>query len=212
MLNISTYSLINKTITAFIFSLLLFGIASCSESKKLNTLDSNARILAFGDSLTYGTGTSPDKSYPSVLQNIIKRKVINAGIPGEISKNGLVRLPQLIAQHQPDLIIIWHGANDILRKMDINRTQENIQQMIEIAANNEIQVILIGVPEFGIFLSPSPIYKVLADTNNLPIENNILSDILTKNAYKSDYIHPNSEGYQLIAERIAKLLKNSGAL
>ena len=71
-------------ITAVIFTL----TSSCSDKTQLQALDENTTILAFGDSLTYGTGTSNDKAYPAVLERLINRKVVNAGIPGEISSKG----------------------------------------------------------------------------------------------------------------------------
>lgn len=187
-------------------------ISSCSDTTKLQPLDANATILAFGDSLTYGTGTSLNKAYPAVLESIIHRKVINAGVPGEISKKGLSRLSGLISRYQPGLIILCHGGNDILRKLDINQTKDNIQQMIKIAKQHNSQVVLIGVPEFGLFLKPSPIYQVLADENLIPIENDTLADILGNNSLKSDHIHPNTKGYQVFAENIALLLRQTGAI
>ena len=165
-------------------------IVSCSDGAKLKALDANATILAFGDSLTYGTGTSRNHAYPAVLEKLIQRKVINAGIPGEISKNGLTRLPGLIEKHHPDLIIICHGGNDILRKLDLSKTRSNIQQMISLAKNNNSDVILIGVPEFGLFLNTVPIYKQLAEENQIPIAENILGDIIGNNSLKSDHLHP----------------------
>ena len=195
----------------FIFTL-LSTLISCGDTAKLQPLDSNATILAFGDSLTYGTGTSRNNAYPAVLQRLTGRNIINAGIPGEISSKGLSRLPNLIQQYQPDLIIICHGANDILRKLDLNQTKHNLQQMIDIARDNNSQVILVGVPEFGLFLDTSPIYEMLAAENNIPIETDVLSDILSKNSLKSDHIHPNSKGYQILAEKIELLLQQSGAI
>lgn len=192
--------------------LLISFISGCSDDAKLQALDDNAILLAFGDSLTYGTGTSPDNAYPAKLASLINRRVINAGVPGEISKNGLLRLPALLERHRPDLIIICHGGNDILRKLDIGQTKNNIQQMINLARENNTQVMLVSVPEFGLFLNNSPIYQALAEENRIPVEDNILSDILGKNTLKSDHIHPNTQGYQLFAERIFALLKQSGAI
>lgn len=126
-------------------------LAACSDKAKLLPLDADATILAFGDSLTYGTGTSRDKAYPAVLEKLIGRKVINAGIPGEISKKGLARLPDLIEKYHPDLIILCHGANDILRKLDLTKARNNLQQMISLAKTNGSEVVLIGVPEFSLF-------------------------------------------------------------
>jgi acyl-CoA thioesterase-1 len=200
-----------RLMPGFILSLMLIVLSACSDNKQLQILDSDATILAFGDSLTYGSGASRDKTYPAILQELIKHKVINAGIPGEISATGLRRLPGLLQTYQPDLIIICHGANDILQKLDLSQTQKNIQLMIDLARENQVQVVLIGVPGFNLFLSKAAMYQSLADNNQIPIDNNSLAEILKNNSLKSDYIHPNSNGYKLLAENINQLLLTHGA-
>ncbi|MBT8438179.1 MAG: arylesterase [Gammaproteobacteria bacterium] len=204
--------MLQRTVFLLLISTAVTIILSCSDTPQLQPLDKNATILAFGDSLTYGTGTSRDKAYPAVLEKLIKRKVINAGVPGETSKKGLSRLPGLISQHQPGLVIICHGGNDILRKLDLNQTGENIQKMINIARDNNSEVVLIGVPQFGLFLHSAPLYQDLADKNRTPIATDILPEILGKLSLKSDHIHPNTKGYQKLAENISLLLKHAGAL
>jgi lysophospholipase L1-like esterase len=188
------------------------SLAACSEKATLSPLDADASILAFGDSLTYGTGTSRDKAYPAVLEKLIGRKVINAGIPGEVSKKGLARLPGLIEQYHPDLIILCHGANDILRKLDLTKARSNLQQMITLAKKSGSEVVLVAVPEFSLFLTPEPMYQALAEENQLPVTENILGEIIGNNSLKSDRVHPNAQGYQLLAQNIAALLSRSGAI
>lgn len=202
-----------KALVNFLFTTIIaLTLQACSEPVKLQPLASNASILAFGDSLTYGTGTSRDKAYPAVLQQLVNRTVINAGVPGEISQKGLSRLPALLKKHQPSLIIICHGGNDILRKLDLAKTRDNIQQMINLARQNNTEVVLIGVPEFGLFLDTVAMYPTLAEKNQLPISQHIIGDIIGNAGLKSDHIHPNAKGYQLLAENIQRLLKTSGAL
>jgi len=184
----------------------------CDQTPKILPLGDDAVILAFGDSLTLGTGANKQQAYPAQLQALISRKVINAGIAGEVSNTGLRRLPVLLKQHQPDLIIICHGGNDILRRQNLQQTRNNIQQMIDMSQSHGAQVILVGVPEFGIFLSSAEFYTELADDNRLPIENTVLSDVLKVTAYKSDQIHPNAQGYAVLAKRLAELLTNSDAI
>jgi lysophospholipase L1-like esterase len=191
--------------------MMLAAVTGCADKAQLQALDTNATILSFGDSLTYGSGSSRDKTYPAILENLIKRRVINAGIPGEISATGLRRLPGLLKTYQPDLIIICHGANDILKKLDLKQTQNNIQQMIDMAKESQVQVVLIGVPGFNLFLSEAAMYQLLADTNQIPIDNKSLAKILKNNSLKSDYIHPNANGYQLLAKNINQLLITHGA-
>ena len=84
--------------------------------------------------------------------------------------------------------------------------------MIVLAKNRGIAVVLIAVPEFGLFLKPADDYAALADEHKVPIERDILSKILKQNRLKTDQIHPNAEGYQLFAQSIYALLVDYGAL
>jgi len=187
-------------------------LLSCERDPQLKPLKQDAIILAFGDSLTYGTGAKQDQSYPAQLEKLIKKSVINAGISGEISAKGLRRLPYLLQTHQPDLVILCHGANDILRKMDLAKTKSNMQKMIAMIHQNNSQVILLSVPEFSLFLHPAPFYSELATENNIPLMDNMLSGILLNPALKSDQVHPNADGYMTIALKIKDLMEEIGGL
>ena len=104
--------------TAGLFLIFLF-LSACEQSTPpvFEKISQGAVILAFGDSLTYGSGAPKNTDYPSVLSALSQHKVINAGIPGEISRTGLRRLPALLDQHQPELLILIHGGNDLLRRI-----------------------------------------------------------------------------------------------
>lgn len=195
-----------------IFPLLIFIGCGCEQAPQLTPLKTNDVILAFGDSLTYGIGASKEQSYPARLQTLLSRQVVNAGISGEVSATGLKRLPGLLDQHQPRLLILCHGGNDILRRHDLKQTTKNLQQMIELAKSRGTEVVLVGVPQFGLFLSSAPFYEQLAEHNQLPIENDVLGEILKNHTMKADQIHPNGKGYQLLAQRIYALLQTSGAI
>jgi lysophospholipase L1-like esterase len=192
--------------------LCVLTVCGCEPSVALEPLDADATILAFGDSLTSGQGADSNQAYPTRLQALISRSVINAGVPGEISRDGLRRLPALLKQHRPDLVIICHGGNDILRRFDLQQTRDNIQQMIELSHSHGAQVILVAVPEYGLFLSSAEFYAELATANQLPIENSVISDVLGQAALKADQVHPNADGYAFIAERLAALLTDSDAI
>lgn len=196
-------------IVLFINAIFLNG---CDHEATLIAVTSDARILAFGDSLTYGTGTTLNNAYPAVLARLSQRTVINAGIPGEISALGLQRLPSLLATHHPELIIICHGANDILRKLNLKKTKKNLQKMIDLAQNQGTQVVLVAVPAFSLFLRPHDFYIDLAEENTVPIITDSLADILKNNQLKSDQIHPNKQGYQKLGESIYQKIVASGGL
>lgn len=192
----------------------LFLLLSCSENTpKLAPLANDAVILAFGDSLTFGTGAKPEESYPAVLQQLIKIPVINAGVPGEVSQDGLKRLASSLDEHQPDLIILCHGGNDMLRKKSPAQTKSNLKSMILLAQQHGASVILLGVPKPTLFsLKSAPFYADLAAEFSIPINGEIIPNILGDNSVKADTIHPNAKGYQLIADQVRNLLHKSGAI
>lgn len=193
-------------------AMICFGLWACASEPKLPRLSSDALILAFGDSLTYGTGAAPFQSYPAVLETLIGRRVINAGVPGEVTVEGMARLPELLEQKRPDLLILCHGGNDLLRRFDQEQTKRNLEAMIKMAKDRHIAVILIAVPAPGLMLKPPALYEEIADDQKLPLEDEILETILSDGTLKADYIHPNAAGYRLLAESISALLKKSGAL
>ncbi|WP_455219735.1 arylesterase, partial [Kaarinaea lacus] len=173
----------------------------------------DAVVVAFGDSLTYGTGAKDDEAYPAQLSDLIQREVINEGRPGELSADGLRRLPAVLDEHQPELLILCHGGNDMLRKKNTQSIVNNLKAMIAEAKRRGVQVILIGVPEPALFLLESaPFYSQIAASENIPFEENILPEIESDNALKSDTIHPNAAGYRKFAEAIARLLSLAGAV
>jgi acyl-CoA thioesterase-1 len=193
---------------------LLMTLASCSKpAHSLNKLPNQAVILAFGDSLTYGTGASRQRDYPSILAKLTSRQVINAGRPGEVSGDGLRRLPALLDRHQPHLLILIHGGNDMLRRIPAEQTAENLKQMIALARDRQIGVVMLGVPSPNIFwLASADFYQTLAETWKVPIDLETLPEVLGDNSLKSDLIHPNDQGYERIATQIHGLLVESGAL
>ncbi len=201
-----TWRRLRPFLAVFFWALILAG---CEKSPRLMPLNSDAVILAFGDSLTYGTGAAGEESYPAVLSRLLQRQVINAGIPGEVSAAGLARLPELLEEYQPDLVILCHGGNDFLRRHDRTKLAANLQQMVELARESGAEVVLVGVPQLGLLLSTDPLYEEMAEALQLPYEGEVLSDLLKDREFKSDQIHPNARGYAVMAEKIADLIASS---
>lgn len=196
----------------FLIGVILLLLVACDKQPHLNTLARNDVILAFGDSLTYGVGVSKPNAYPALLQSSIGYTVINSGVPGETTEQALERLPQQLVEHQPKLVLLCIGGNDMLRKMDMNNAQSRIRQMIELIKKSGAQVVLIGVPTPTLFGGPPELYQKIATDFSLPYEGEILNTILKDSDLKSDTVHPNEKGYQMLAERIAELLQDSGAI
>jgi len=187
-------------------------IAGCGQQAKLQPLPTDAVVLAFGDSLTYGTGANEGESYPAQLARMTGRRVVREGVPGEVSATGLGRLPAALDEHRPRLLILCHGGNDFLRRLPKEQTAENVRAMIRLAKSHGVDVLLIGTPEIGFTLTPPEFYAGIAKQFGIPYEGDVLTGILRNGELKSDQIHPNAQGYRLMAERVAELLRKSGAL
>jgi acyl-CoA thioesterase I len=202
-----------RALSAAALLLAAWPLAGCDGSApRLTKLPADAVVLAFGDSLTFGTGAQPEASYPAVLEKLIGRKVWSAGVPGEVSAAGLARLPSALDEYQPKLLILCHGGNDFLRKLGDVQAAENLRAMIRFARQRGIEVVLIAVPKPGLFPSPPDFYGEIAKEFGVPYEDSALKSILRNNELKSDLAHPNAKGYAKLAEAIAALLKKRGAL
>jgi acyl-CoA thioesterase-1 len=184
----------------------------CDGGPELPPLPPDAVILAFGNSLTHGTGAGGGAAYPQLLADMSAHAVVNSGVPGEETDAGLKRLPGELEASRPALVIIAHGGNDILRRRDIARTKENLRQMITLAQGAGAEVLLVAIPRPGLLLSAHPMYEELADELGVPLESRALADILGEPALKSDGVHPNADGYRRLAEALAAKLREVGAI
>ena len=202
-------ALAGRLLAAWILCLVLAG---CTPPPELEPLAADAVVLAFGDSLTFGTGAGTGESYPEVLSGLIGRTVVNAGVPGEVSTDGLLRLPALLDREQPALLLLCHGGNDQLQRLDPARLADNLRAMIRLARDRGIAVVLIAVPAPGLTLAPLPLYAEIAAEFDLPVDRETVADILGDRALKSDYIHPNAAGYRRLALAVADLLRAAGAV
>jgi acyl-CoA thioesterase-1 len=192
-------------------SLLLIG---CSQ--KLEPITKNDTIVAFGDSLTYGYGATSEESYPSQLKQMTGYNVINAGLNGDTAANGVTRIVSVVEQHNPKVVILSLGGNDMLRRNSQN-LKSDLKKIISFLKSKKIQVVLLAEPEPSIFalsagLSDASIYEEVASEENIVVLENIYSKYLSKPEYKSDLIHLNAQGYKRVAEEVAMLLKQKNLL
>ena len=197
---------------SFFIFFALFLLVACERSATLPKLGSHDVILAFGDSLTYGTGADTQAAYPAVLSTLINHTVINAGVPGETTSEAITRLPQVLNQYQPKIVLLCLGGNDMLRQQPPTTIAENLRTLIRDIQASGASVVLIGVPEPKVFGGAPAFYADIAEELKLPYEGEVFNEVLRNPSLKSDPIHANAEGYRLVAERLAALLKSSGAL
>jgi acyl-CoA thioesterase-1 len=203
-----------RTLTAFFLALALaLSLAACGDKPpQLQKLGAADVVLAFGDSLTFGTGAGPEEAYPQVLAKLINRPVVGAGVPGETTAEGMERLPAVLDEVRPKLILLCLGGNDLLRRIDTATIESNLRAMVRLARSQGISVVLIGVPEPAFFGTTAPLYGKLAAELGVPLEKKILQDVLFDKELKSDQIHPNARGYRRIAQALADFLHSAGAV
>ena len=191
---------------------LVFLLAACERGPTLPRLGPHDVIVAFGDSLTHGTGASEETAYPAVLATLTGRTVINAGVPGDTTTSGLARLPAVLEAHRPRLVLLCLGGNDMLRKQPEADTENNLRLLVQTIRASGAAVVLIGVPAPRLFGGTPDFYTRVADEMKLPLEDEAFVEVLKDNRLKADPIHANAAGYRVVAERLAAFLREAGAL
>jgi acyl-CoA thioesterase-1 len=174
-------------------------------------------IVAFGDSLTAGLGVTFERNYPSQLQQALdgaglKYRVVNAGISGDTTAGGLVRLDSVIKQ-KPRLVILELGANDALRGQPVAVMKQNLIQIIEGLRQEKIQVVLAGMeipPNYGPEYTAAfeQTFRDLASTYKLPLIPFFLDGVGGKPELNQvDGIHPTAEGYVFVVKNVMTVLQ-----
>ncbi|MBC5785036.1 arylesterase [Ramlibacter sp. USB13] len=192
------------------------ALAGCSRRSRMQAVPAGATVLALGDSLTFGTGASPDSSYPTVLARLTGWNVVNAGIPGDTSAGALARLPGLLQEHAPALVIVGIGGNDFLRRLPVQDTRANVRATCEQARASGAQVLLVAIPELNVMaavarsLGDHPLYAEIAEELKLPVHGGGWSGVLSDPALRSDAVHANARGYELFADGLAKTARELG--
>ncbi len=190
--------LISAVLASFFFC---FG---CAKREIANSHSKGKNIICFGDSITFGYGVLPVENYPTALSKILGKNVINAGIDGDTSGEALKRLKSDVLERDPYLVIVEFGGNDFLRKTPVEDTVSNIRKMVADIQAHGAMVAVVDISA-GLFLAEyGSAYKKLAkDTKSIFVPH-VLTGIITNPSMKSDFLHPNQDGYQIIAQRVYK--------
>ncbi len=200
-------------ITAAITVAAVAMLAACSPPPPpLSKLARNDVVLALGDSITSGYGVGANLAFPAQLQSIIKRRVVNAGIPGDTAARAAARLNAAIDRARPSLLIVCIGGNDFLRGVPVETTEKNLRKILQTAKERKLPAVLVGVPRKLPLPLSHPLFSKLASEYEIWLEDDILKTVLHNGDLKSDFIHPNAAGQRKIAEALAALLKKAGAI
>lgn len=200
------------------FLLLSLALLACGRRQKLAPLAAGSTVLAFGDSVTFGTGAGPGEDWPTLLAAATGWRIVNAGVPGDTAQNGRERIGSLLAEHRPALVIVEIGGNDFLRRRAPSAVKEDVRAIVRRAKDSGAQVVLVAVPELSLLGAltrrpdDAPLYAELAKEEGVPLVADVFADILGKPELCADQIHPNAAGYRRMAEGIAGALRGFGLL
>lgn len=196
-----------------VMSFLLFALwisaalTGCAKREIKNRESSGRNIVCFGDSITFGYGVSSGEDFPSILGKLVKIEVINAGIDGDTSVEALKRLDADVLNREPFLVLVEFGGNDFLRKIPQEETINNIKQMVEKIQEKGAMVALVDISA-GMFMREyRAAFRNIAKKEGTIFIPSILNGIITNPSMKSDFLHPNAQGYKLIAQRIYDSIK-----
>jgi acyl-CoA thioesterase I len=178
--------------------------------------DDRPVIVAFGDSLTAGYGTDAGNSYPDFLEQDLNAKgfhyhVLNAGVSGNTTKDGVERLDDVVSL-KPALVIVAFGGNDGLRGLPIDSTRKNLDQMVSTLQRAGIKVVLGGItlpPNYGAdyIRQFNESYALLAKQYHVPLLPFLLQDVYgTAGSMQPDGIHATSQGNQQVARNLLPLV------
>jgi acyl-CoA thioesterase-1 len=172
-----------------------------------NVHPAGEHIICFGDSLTYGTGADPGMDYPSQLSRMIGRSVINAGVPGDTTDIALQRLERDVLSRSPRIVIITLGGNDLKNRLSKEEAFQNLKRIIEAIQAKDALVIVGGIdlPLWGSAFAVS--YQEVCSQTGAILVPNVYKGIWGHHDLMSDPIHPNSQGYTIMAQRFYDALK-----
>ncbi len=187
------------------YFLLLFsiGLFSLFFSCNKNNVQGARTIVCFGDSLTKGYGAKNGKGYPYYLQQKVDCPVVNLGINGNTSADGLRRINDVLKyiHSSKTLVIVEFGANDFFQQVPLSQTKKNMEQIIDKLASAGATIIVVSTQDTEL----NDIYHMLksvAENKKVEFVDGILNEFWNRRELFSDSVHPNEDGYKLVAEKI----------
>lgn len=187
--------------------ILIWALWPSPYSKVVNLGSRGTNIIAFGDSLTAGYGAQPGEDYPSKLSKLIDKPVTNAGVSGDTTDMALARLDADVLAHDPRIVIVGLGGNDFLRSVDITATERNLRSIVRRIHSAGAMVVLLGFRFPSLSLDYEKMYTAVANDEGCLLIPRMLRGIITDPSLKSDEVHPNARGYEIMAERVAGPLR-----
>jgi len=196
----------NKLLVLLFYCSIVLLLVGCAK-KEIKNIDSRGKnIVCFGDSVTFGYGAEPGGDYPSALTKMISIPVINAGIDGDTSTEALKRIKSDVLDRDPLLVIVEFGGNDFLKKIPQEVTLNNMREIIDTIQTQGAMVAVVDISTGMLLKEYHSVFYNLAREKGAIFIPSILSGIITNPRLKSDFIHPNADGYNVIAQRIYRVI------
>lgn len=188
-------------------------LCGCTQRPRYAPLPPGTTVVALGDSLTFGTGAPSDSSFPVRLAARTQWHIVNGGVPGDVAAQGCARLPELLDEHHPRLVLVMLGGNDFLRRRPESGIRTALEQCAASAAAAGVPIVLLAIPKLGMGgFSAAPLYAETGKALSLPVLDPGIDKVLANARLRTDPIHPNAAGYAAIAENVEKGLREAGFL
>jgi acyl-CoA thioesterase I len=192
---------------AVLIGLLLFWYFSRDWEIKNYPSTESGPVLMFGDSLVEGVGATAGNTLPEQLGRLIGVPILNYGISGDTTRNGLARLAPAL-EEDPKVAIVVLGGNDFLKKVPREETFQNLEKIVTAFQSQGAITVVVGVRSGIVGGGADEQYEDLAKRTGSVYVSDILAGVFAHTDLMSDALHPNDRGYRQIAERLASELRD----
>jgi len=190
-----------------VLAALSLAASGCAQRTIAHIDSKGSTIVCFGDSLTYGYGVEPGEDYPSVMGKLAGVPVVNAGVTSETSLDGLARIEKDVLAHQPMLVIVAFGGNDFLNQVPKEKTRQAMCAIIDKIHQAGSMVAVVDVSAGFLFQEYQPFLRSIAREKEAFFIPNVFYNVVNNPSLKSDFVHPNAQGYAVVAQRVYAAIK-----
>ena len=189
---------------------------ACDSKVKEDAIPQGSRVLALGDSLTEGAGVAPGEAWPNLLANRTGWVIVNGGVSGDTSGGALRRLPSLLETHNPVLVLVALGGNDMLRHLPQEETIANLGQILTMIKAHGAKPVLLATPKPSVAgavfqsLSAADFYRRVGEEHQVQMIEDAIAEVLSDPQLKGDPLHPNAAGHAKLSQKIFDALKLIG--
>jgi acyl-CoA thioesterase-1 len=184
------------------------GVQVLKPDRVRNTPPPSGPVVALGDSLTHGVGAADGFGYVDLLSKLLGQPIINRGNSGDTIEEASRRVKDEVLAHNPGIVIVLLGGNDMLQRRDLDESFKILEEIVTRIQDNGSMVLLVGLQGLSPIGKVKGHYKDLARKKQCLFVPDILDGIFSKPGLMSDSIHPNAEGYRIMAERIYRALES----